>query len=104
MPEERSQVARPDDLIPFEQMIPVIIDLQTLESHYQKRYQRANLYRGALDSASYFAFERHDVTKEQFERSYAYYSMDLQVMFLLLESTLDSINNLVNENNPELTE
>ena len=96
MPDDKPQEAPPDDLIPTHEMIPVMIDLQILESHYQKRYQRANLFKDALDSASYFVFERHEVTKDQFERSYEFYSMDLQVMYLLLETTLDSVNFRVN--------
>ena len=101
MPDEAPPIAPPEDLIPYQQMVPVIIDLQILESHYQKRYQRANLYKNALDSASCFVFEKHNVTKSQFERSYSYYSMDLQMMYLLLETTLDSINLRVNNQNNE---
>ncbi|MBD3638107.1 MAG: DUF4296 domain-containing protein [Crocinitomicaceae bacterium] len=73
-------------------MIPVIIDLQILESHYQRNFQRPNLYQDALDSASYFVFEKHGVEKEQFHSSFTYYSLDLPSMYLLLETTLDSIN------------
>lgn len=100
MPEEASKVPPPEDLISHEKMIPLIIDLQILESHYQKRYQRANLYKDALDSASYFVFEKYDVSKDQFKRSYEYYCMDVNKMYLLLETTLDSVNNRVNQEPP----
>ena len=92
MPEEKPKEKPPQDLIPHEQLVPVIIDLQIIESHYQKMYQRPNLYKRALDSASYFVFEKHEVTKEQFETSYLYYAMDLPVMYMILETTLDSLN------------
>lgn len=98
MPEATPTSSPPDDLISHEKMIPLIIDLQVLESHYHKRYQRANLYKDALDSASYFVFEAHAVSKDQFKRSYEFYSKDINKLYLLLETTLDTVNNRVNQN------
>lgn len=88
---------RPDDLIPATTIIPLIIDLQVLESHYQRTYQRPNLYKNALDSASLIVFEKHHTTKNQFERSYQFYGQDVTSMYMIYEAALDSINLRVTE-------
>lgn len=85
-------IERPKDLISTERLIEVIIDLQVLESHYQRQFQRPGTYQKALDSASYFVFERHKVTEDQFERSYEYYAMDVNSMFQIYEAVLDTVN------------
>ena len=96
--ERGGQIAdRPDDLISSTEIIPLIIDLQVLESHYQRTYQRPNLYKTALESASLIVFEKHHTSKEQFERSYKYYAMDVTTMYMIYEAALDSINLRVTE-------
>jgi hypothetical protein len=82
----------PNDLITKDQLIPVIIDLQVLESHYHRLYNRPDAYKSAVDSASYFVFEKYGTTKDQFKRSYTYYAYDVNEMFLIYEAALDSIN------------
>lgn len=88
---------KPDNLISDEAIIPIIIELQVLESHYHRNFSRADLYKASLDSASYFVFEKHGVNKEQFERSYSYYSFDIDRMYTIYEATLDSINAQISE-------
>ncbi|MEX1000717.1 MAG: DUF4296 domain-containing protein [Crocinitomicaceae bacterium] len=84
-----------------EELIPVIIDLQVLESHYHRKFQRPNAYKVALDSASYFIFEKHGITQEVFESNYTYYSFDVDEMYRIYETVLDSINLRVSEPEPE---
>ncbi|UKN00404.1 DUF4296 domain-containing protein [Paracrocinitomix mangrovi] len=98
-------IQRPDNLLPLDQIIPVIIDLQILESHYQRMYQRPNMYKEALDSASTFVFEDHQISSEQFRSSYEYYACDVPTLFFIYETALDSVNTRVTlrqqQNNPQ---
>lgn len=93
---ETTSVEPPEGLIPEEQIMGIIIDLQILESSYQFRYQRPDVYKNALDSASYYVYDKHGVTKDQYLRSYDYYALNIDKMFLLYEATLDSVNILIN--------
>lgn len=88
---------KPNNLISQEAIIPIIIDLQLLESHYHRTYSRPDVYHGALDSASAIVFADHGVDKVQFEESYAYYAFDIETMYLIYEATLDSINTQISE-------
>jgi glutathionyl-hydroquinone reductase len=90
--EEVEERPVPVGLISETDIIPIIIDVQLLESHYQRLYSRPDAYKGALDSASNIAFENNGVTRAQFADSYDYYSQDAEGMFYLYEATLDTIN------------
>ena len=87
----------PEKLIPSEIMIPLIVDLQILESHYQRTYTRPDLYKDALDSSSNLIFQNYDVTKADFDASFSYYSSDLDTIYSIYEAALDSINFRVNQ-------
>lgn len=91
------KTAVPKNLIPTEKIIPIIVDLQVLESHYQRTYARADLYKDALDSASSFVFQDYAVSKVDFEESFAYYSSNLNVIYTIYEAALDSINFRMNQ-------
>jgi Domain of unknown function (DUF4296) len=88
---EVSDVA-PAELISADKMISLIIDLQILETHYNRLFQQPQLYKNALDSASSFVFEKHNVTKSQFDSSYTYYSNEPNTIYGIYEAALDSIN------------
>jgi Domain of unknown function (DUF4296) len=89
--DEKAHMSAPENLVSHEKMIPVMIDLQVLESHYHQKFQRPAFYKDALDSASLIVFEKYDITKTQFQESFDYYSSDLSVMYLLMEATLDTV-------------
>lgn len=82
----------PPNLIPTEKMIPIIVDLQILESHFQRTFNRPDLYKASLDSSSSLIFEKYAVSKSQFDSSYTYYAYDTETMFKIYESALDSLN------------
>lgn len=80
------------DLMSKDELIPLIIDLQILESHYHRVYQRPDAYKNALDSASYFVFENHNTSREEFEMSFTHYSQNVDEMYEIYEVALDSVN------------
>ena len=87
---------KPDVFLEKEELIDVIVDLQILESHYHSVYQRSNVYANALDSASFFIFEDHNISKEIFKNNLDYYFSDQDTLFSIYESALDTINNRIN--------
>lgn len=87
----------PSDLISEQDIIPIIIDLQILESHYHRTFSRPDTYKESLDSASTFVFKNHGVTKTKFEESYAYYAFDINKIYSIYEAALDSINIQITE-------
>jgi hypothetical protein len=85
-------VEAPGNLIPIEKMIPIIVDLQILESHFQRQFQRPDLYKKSLDSSSTVIFDSYQVSKGAFDSSYNYYAQDVDVIYAIYEAALDSLN------------
>jgi hypothetical protein len=86
----------PLNLMNQEEMIDVMVDIQVLESHYHNIHQRPNVYANALDSASYFIFKSHGITKSIFEENLNYYVLQPDTLFSIYESALDTVNNRIN--------
>jgi hypothetical protein len=88
----------PDNVLQREVFIPVLVDLQILESHFQRQFARIDLYRDALDSSSRFIFEDHGVTKDMFTATVNYYATQPDTLFVIYEAALDSIKFRTNAN------
>ena len=82
---------KPTGVLEKEEIIPLIVDLQILESHFQRQFARIDLYRDALDSSSVSIFENHEISKETFESSIDYYSSTPDSLYSIYEAALDSI-------------
>ena len=102
--EEVVERPAPANLIPEQNMIPLIIDLQILESHYQRTYSRPDVYKDALDSASQFIFQDHSVKRNQFEASYDYYAAEPDHLFAIYESALDTLNQRISDRTQQIIE
>ena len=63
-----------------------------LESHYQRNYQNPDYYKDALDSASFTVFDNYQTTRDIFESSYDYYSLNIDSIYYIYEAALDTIN------------
>lgn len=86
-----------DRIIPKEKFIPLIVDLQVLESYYQRVYNRPNAYRNSLDSSSVLVFNSYSTSKSDFDRSLSYYMADLNEIYTIYEAALDSLNFRIND-------
>lgn len=82
----------PDGILKKEELIPVIVDLQVIESHYQRNFARVDLYRDALDSSSATIFANRGITKEIYVASIRYYAEDPDTLYTIYEAALDTIN------------
>lgn len=87
-----SEPEAPQNLIGTEKMIGLVVDLQVLESHFQRTFNRPDLYKESLDSSSALIFEKYDVTKSQFDSSYSYYASSAAAIYVIYEAALDSLN------------
>lgn len=94
--ESKEPIKQPSVLLNKVQLIDVIVDVQILESHYNNMFQRKVVYANALDSATYFVFESHNINKSIFEENLRYYSNQPDSLFGVYESALDTINNRIN--------
>ena len=87
------------NLIEREKFIPLLVDLQVLESHYHRMFNRPDKYHDALDSASSLVFNKYGVTKKNFEDSFNFYATNVDTIFAIYEAALDSINFRMNQPN-----
>jgi len=94
--ESKQPIEQPSILLNKSQLIGVIVDVQILESHYNNMFQRKQVYANALDSATYFVFENHNINKSIFKENLKYYSHQPDTLFGIYESALDTINNRIN--------
>jgi len=103
--QEEQVIATPDNLIGKDTLIPIIVDLQVLESHYHRKYQNPDLYKDALDSASEVVFSNYSTNRETFELSFDHYSLEIDSMYYIYEAALDTINlRVANDQQNKLTE
>lgn len=89
----------PEGILKKEELIPVIVDLQILESHFQRNFARIDLYRDALDSSSASVFTDRGITKEMYTASIKYYAEEPDTLFLIYEAALDTLNFRLNSLN-----
>lgn len=73
-------------------MIPLVVDLQVLEAHFHRQYQRPDVYKASLDSSSKFIFIKYETNREDFDRSYEYYARNSQALYEIYEAALDTLN------------
>lgn len=89
----------PEGVLQKEELIPVIVDLQILESHFQRNFARIDLYRDALDSSSASVFTNRGITKEMYTSSIKYYAQEPDTLYLIYEAALDTLNFRLNNLN-----
>lgn len=98
------ETKEPEFLIPKSDFIPLIVDLQILQEHYHHLFVRPDIYRDALDSASYFVFENYGATKQRFDQTLVYYSTKTDTLYAIYEAALDTLNFRINPMAAELNQ
>jgi hypothetical protein len=94
--ENATQTDVPANLIKKDKLISLIVDLQILESHFQRQFSRVDLYRDALDSSSSLIYQTHNITKNEFKESVDYYAAYPDSLFIIYEAALDTISYRIN--------
>lgn len=100
--EEQSENKPPENLIPRQDLISIMIDLEIMEAYYEQVHKRPNIFKTTLDSASRTILYENNVTENQLKESLNYYSSMPDSLFVLYEEALDSLNSLaVSKKNKE---
>lgn len=85
----------PDDLIPRDEMVDIIVDLQLMEAILvTKQKSKAK----DLDFTKYYVYNsilaKYKITRDQFERSHAYYQQDLKTMDEIYEEAITRLSKM----------
>lgn len=71
----------PEDLIPRDTMVSIFVDLRLMDAVVNYEQRMGN---GKIGEINYFLhnsiLDKYSITRDQFDRSYAYYQDDLEVI------------------------
>jgi len=73
-------------------MISVTKDLILIESAIEGRYGQINKFHKIMAKSGEAVFEKNNMTKEKFERSFSYYSAHHDKLNEIYAAVLDSLN------------
>jgi hypothetical protein len=88
---------RPEDLIEKEAMIELMVDVQIAEALYSGTYQTEE--GNVLSYADVFnpVYEKHGVSRKQFEKSLEWYSKDLDEITAMYDDVIERLNRMEGE-------
>lgn len=75
----------------------VMVDVRLLEGTYTIRYQRIDSTNGLMNAYYDQVFNKHQVTRKDFEDSYVAYSLDSKQMIEIEDSVLARLQRIVIE-------
>lgn len=75
----------------------VMVDVRLLEGTYTVRYQRIDSTNGLMNAYYNQVFNKHEVTRKDFEDSYIAYSLDAKQMIEIEDSVLARLQRIVIE-------
>jgi hypothetical protein len=91
------KILKPDDLIDRDKLVLVITDMEIAESTIREKQNLGQEIEG-LQEGYYFAiFEKHKITKEQFDNSMAYYKQDLDELNDIYEDVISRLSVMESE-------
>jgi hypothetical protein len=91
----------PDNLLEKEQLIPILADLSIVESAYQVKYIQVSRYSTLLQKEADSIFQRHEVTRDDYEKSMEYYSHNQEELMEIYQEVKKKIEKQRNELPPE---
>ena len=89
----------PENIIPKEEFVDLLVNIQLMESYCQNKYVRPDLYKDLLVNSIDSLLKENGRTIEEYEESFEFYSMRPKVMFQVYEEVLERINTLELETN-----
>lgn len=81
----------PKDLIPMDQITEIVKDLVLIEGHITIAYKQIQQYHKIMSASSEAVFKKHKVSKDRYERSFAYYAADQDALTLIYSRILDEL-------------
>lgn len=84
----------PEGIIPQKEFTQLLFQTQLMESYCQEKYVRPDLYKEILHKSVDSMLQAEGYSKETFEASFDYYSLQPKKMFEIYESILESMNTM----------
>jgi hypothetical protein len=88
----------PEDLIPQNEMVDIIVDLHLMDAVLQSSQKRGD---SEMESKKYYLYEsileKYDITREQFESSMEYYQQNLENIDAIYADVITKLSKLKSE-------
>jgi len=92
----------PDNLIPQNTMVEIIVDLHLMDGVLQSSQKRGDR---EMESKKYYLYksilEKYDITREQFESSMEYYQQDLETIDAIYADVVTELSKMKSETENE---
>jgi len=92
------EIEPPENLIPMDEMVDIIVDMRLYDAIIKNKQQqpgsKVNYYRYFLHNS---IMEKYDITKEQFESSFNYYLVDINVMDDIYADAITKLSKMKSE-------
>lgn len=82
----------PEGIIPVETMASILVDVHLAEGKIQELRLRGDTAETALRYYEELTFEKHNVVREDYQRSFNYHLSDLKTMDAIYAIVIDSLN------------
>jgi NRPS condensation-like uncharacterized protein len=87
----------PDDLIEVEKMANIIAEVEIAESALRQKQNYGHEIRSVKEEYYTAIFKKYEVTKDQFDRSLAYYKKDLETIDAIYEQVITRLSVIESE-------
>lgn len=92
------EIDPPENLIPMDEMVDLIVDMRIYDAIIKTKQQmpgsNVNYYRYFLHNS---IMEKYDITREQFETSFNYYLVDINVMDEIYADAITKLSKMKSE-------
>lgn len=87
----------PEDLIQRDSMVSILVDVELAESALRQKQNFGHEISEAKEAYFVAIFKKHNVSKEQFDRSLAFYKQDLESINSIYEDVITDLSKLESE-------
>ncbi|NQT76823.1 MAG: DUF4296 domain-containing protein [Bacteroidetes bacterium] len=92
-----NKIPKPDNLIGKDKLVLVIADMEIAESTIREKQNLGQEIDGLQERFYLAIFQKHEITKEQFENSMAYYKQDLDELNDIYEEVITRLSMMESE-------
>ncbi len=92
-----NKIPKPDNLIGKDKLVLVIADMEIAESTIREKQNLGQEIDGLQERFYLAIFQKHEITKEQFENSMAYYKQDLDELSDIYEEVITRLSMMESE-------
>jgi hypothetical protein len=81
--------------IPDDKFVALLTDVRILEGYYSVRFERVDSSKGKIAAYYKEAFDKHGVTKQQFENTMTYYASHPKEMMAIEEKVGENLSAMI---------